>query len=86
MVASQRRFERCYGLDENASASEGQKLACWQEWSAHDGTRAGMDETRVHYARERVRIHASVSAESVSTRVVRASPGAAPISSVPRPR
>lgn len=86
IVDAQRRFERCYGLDEDAEASEGAKLACWQEWSAHDGARADMDATRVHYARERLRVHASVSAEPVAAPIVGVSPAASPIGSARRGR
>jgi hypothetical protein len=48
------RFEHCYRLDEEPSASRDSKRGCWQEWSR--SYTYGQTRDRVEYALGRVRV------------------------------
>ncbi len=54
LVESDMRFEHCYRIDEDPNTPPENKRACWHEWTAL--YTKGQDRSRVHYARDRVRV------------------------------
>jgi hypothetical protein len=54
LVESDMRFEHCYRIDEDPSTPLDQKRTCWHEWTNHYAK--GQDRSRVHYAKDRVKV------------------------------